>query len=72
MVVGFLNSIFFKYQLTVFLPAGCTGPAKAMVNNSGLGQIKTKMKRATIYRAMNIKRGKYFQTAGKNKNKVNF
>ena len=49
----FLNS-FFKYQLTFFsarwlLSAGRTGPAKAIVNNNGLSQIKTNMKRATIY-----------------------
>ena len=58
MAVGFLN-ISFKYQLTFFsarlrLSAGRTGPAKAMVNNSGLSKIKMNMKRETIYRVMDI------------------
>ena len=65
MVVGFLNIFIFNISLFFFsarwrLPAGRTGQAKAMVNNhSGLSQIKTNMKRATIYRAMDIKRLKY-------------
>ena len=63
MAVGFLNS-FFECQLTFSsarwrLSAGRTGLAKAMVNNSGVSQIKTNMRRATIYRVMDIKCGKY-------------
>ena len=58
MMVGFLN-LFFKYQLTFFsakwrFSAGRTGPAKAMVNNSGLGQIKKNLNKATICRVMGI------------------
>ena len=55
MVVGFINSFFFKYQLNFFsarwhLSAGLTGQAKAMVNNSGLkSRIKKNMIKATIY-----------------------
>ena len=57
--------VFFKYQLTFFsarwhLSPGCTGPAQAMVNNSGFSQIKTNMKSVTIYKVMDIKCGKYF------------
>ena len=33
---------------------------KAMVNNSGLSQIKKNMNKATMDRVMEIKRGKYF------------
>ena len=46
MVVGFKKNL--KYQLT-FLSAERTGPAKAKVNNTNISQIKTNMKRATIY-----------------------
>ena len=65
MEVGFLNSFFFKYQLSFFsarwrLTAGRTGPAKVMVNNSGLSQIKKNMSKATIYKVKDIKCGKYF------------
>ena len=42
------------------LSAGRTGQAKAMVEHSGLGQIKNNMNRATIYSVMEIKCGKYF------------
>ena len=64
MVVSFLNSLF-KYHLTFIsvkwrLSAGRTGPAKSIVNNSGLSQIKINMNKATIYRVMDIKCGKYF------------
>ena len=61
---SFLNSIF-CYQVTLFfarwrLSAGRTGQTKAMVNNSGLSQIKQNMKKAIIYRAMYTKCEKYF------------
>ena len=66
MVVGFL-----KYQLTFLsarwrLSAGCTGQAKALVNNSGLKKIKQNMNKATIYKVMDIKFVKCFLTAEKN------
>ena len=35
--------------------AGRTGPAKAMVNTSGLSQIKKNMNMETIYRVMDLK-----------------
>ena len=74
MVVGFLNS-FLKISAYFFfsrwrLSAGRIVPAKTMVNNSGLSQIKNNMNRETKYRVMDIKCGKYFQTAGKYKYKV--
>ena len=65
MVVGFSNS-FIKFQLTFFsarcrLSAGRTETAKAMVNNNELSQIlKKSMNKATVYRGMDIKCGKYF------------
>ena len=43
-----------------FVSHECTGPAKAMVNNSGLSPIKKIMNKATIYEVMDIKCGKYF------------
>ena len=65
MVDVLINSFFFNFSL-LFSPlygwrltAGRTGPAKGMVNNSGLGQIK-KNNKATIYKVMDIKCGKYF------------
>ena len=53
MIIGFWNIFFLQYHLTFFfarwrLSAGRTGPAKTMVNNSGLSQIKTNIKSATI------------------------
>ena len=65
MVVGFLYS-FIKYKLT-FFSARCrfsldlldTGQAKAIINNDGLSKIKILMSKATIYRVMYIKCGKY-------------
>ena len=67
MVIGFLNT-FLNISLLFFsarwrLSAGCTGPAKAMVNKSGL---KVKLKQTqkgqlyTLYRVVDIKCGKYF------------
>ena len=48
---------FFNYKLFFFsarwhLSAGRTGQAKAMVNTSGLGQIKKNMNKPTIYMVM--------------------
>ena len=39
----------------VFVSHGRTVPARAMVNNSGLDQIKNNMNKATIYKVMDIK-----------------
>ena len=52
------------------MSAGRTGQAKAMVNNSGLSQIKKNMNKATVYKVIDIKSGKYFLTAGKYEYKV--
>ena len=61
---------FFKYQLTFFsarwrLSTEWTEPAQARVYNSGLSQIKNNMNKATTYKMMDNKCGKYFKTAEK-------
>ena len=65
---------FLKYQLTLIyslhLSAGHTGQSKVMANKNGLGQVIKNMTKATIYRVMAFKYGKYFLPTGKYETKI--